>query len=55
MKYHITATNENGSTVSKGGNERLTVTLKEGNKVVGTLVQDAQGIRHDITGTTPQD
>ena len=55
MKYHATITNENGSTVSKGGNERLTVTLKEGNKVVGTLVQDAQGIRHDITGTTPQD
>lgn len=56
MKYHATITNEDGTTVSKGGNERLTITLKEGNKVVATLVQDAHGIRHDITQrTTRQD
>ena len=48
MKYHATITNEDGATVSKGGNDRLTMTLKEGNKIVGTIVLDAQGIRHDI-------
>ena len=37
MKLHATTINENGTRVSKGGNEKLTIGLNKGNKNVATI------------------
>jgi len=65
MKLHATITNENHATVSKGGNERLTVGLNVGNKNIATLELSENTIKiwhndghywsTDITGKTLQD
>lgn len=47
MKYHAQIVNENGARAAKGGNERLTITVADGNNIVATLVIDKHGIRYD--------
>lgn len=37
MKLHAIITNDNGTTVSKGGNEKLTIGLNVGNKNIATV------------------
>jgi hypothetical protein len=38
MKLHVTVTNDNGTTVSKGANESLLIELRFKNKLVKTLM-----------------
>lgn len=48
MKYHATITNANGTRVSKGCNDRLTIVISKGNTIAATIVIDDRGVRQDI-------
>lgn len=45
MKLHATTINENGTKVSKGGNEKLTIGLNKGNRNVATIDFTEDGIK----------
>ena len=50
MKLHVTITNENGTTVSKGGNKSITIELKYKNKIIGIIAFDEWGGNNEVTG-----